>query len=510
MSATAVGSDIVSGSDSASRARSRVWYWAPLVVVLVVGLVLRLINLGHSYWGDETVTVRLLRESPWYMFRHGIPGNESTPPLYYLMASMWSRLFGTGEFAVRSLTAIIGVATVAVAYPIGVELRSRRAGLILASLVAVSPLMLWFSQDARSYALLILLTSLALLFFAQALRTASSKSIWLWAFASAAALTAHYFAAFVLLPEALILLFSRRTRSRAVWPSALVAFIGIALLPLLLFQASHAGNISWIKFLRLTDWLKLTLQFFDTGSWALSFLLLAAVTAAIAGIVGYAFVAHRIDRREWLILVVGVSGILLPLIAALAGHDYFNYQNVVASWMPFAAVVATALAGLKRVGVVLAVVVFGLALAATVRIQTTPDLQRGNWRQAAHVLSAEPPHTLFVIYPAFDFSALKWYRPSVSHVASDSVRTRRLVVLAEDPWSYSAAHTLALHAPAGFHETGTRWFSTFVMVTYSAPRAIPVSVHRLSSMRPSGHLLSNTPWTSSVFFYRPTGIQTSS
>ena len=77
------------------------------------------------------MTVRLLRESPWYMFRHGIPGNESTPPLYYLMASMWSRLFGTGEFAVRSLTAIIGVATVAVAYPIGVELRSRRAGLIL-------------------------------------------------------------------------------------------------------------------------------------------------------------------------------------------------------------------------------------------------------------------------------------------------------------------------------------------------------------------------------------------
>jgi mannosyltransferase len=510
MSATAVRSEIASRSDSASGARSRVWHWAPLALVLVIGLVLRLINLGHSYWGDETVTVHLLRESPWYMFRHGIPGDESTPPLYYVIASMWSRLFGTGEFALRSLTAIIGVATVAVAYPIGVELRSRRAGLILASLVAVSPLMVWFSQDARSYALLILLTSVALLFFAQALRTTSSKSIWLWAFASAAALTAHYFAAFVILPEALVLLFARKTRSRAVWPSALVAFTWIALLPLLLFQASHAGNVSWIKFLRLTDWLKLTLQFFETGSWALSFLLLAAVTAAIAGIVGYAFIAHRIDKREWLILGVGVSSILLPLIAALAGHDYFNYQNLVASWMPFAAVVAVALASLKRAGTVLAVAVCGLALAATVKIQATPDLQRPNWRQAAHVLSAEPPHTLFVIYPAFDFLALKWYGRSVSNVTSDSVRTRRVVVLAEDPWSYSAAHTLVLHTPAGFHETARRSFSTFVMVTYSAPRAVRVSAHRLSSMRPSGHLLSNTPWTSWVFFDRPARTQPSS
>jgi hypothetical protein len=509
MSATTVQSDIPR-SDSSSGVQSRVWYWAPLAVVLIVGLVLRLINLGHSYWGDENVTVRLLRESPWYMFRHGIPGDESTPPLYYVIASPWSRVFGTSEFAVRSLTAIIGVATVAVAYPIGAELRSRRAGLILASLVAVSPLMLWFSQDARAYALLMLLTSVALLFFAQALRTTSSKSIWLWAFASAAALTAHYFAIFVVLPEALVLLFDRRTRSRAVWPSVLVAVTWIALLPLLLFQASHAGNISWIKFLSLTDWLKLTLQFFDTGSWALSFLLLACVTAVIACIVGYAFVAHRIDRREWVILGVGISSILLPVIAWLAGHDYVNYQNLVPSWMPFAAVVATALASLKRVGAVLAVVVCGLSLAANVKIQTTPDLQRPNWRQAAHVLATEPPHTLFVIYPAFDYGALRWYGHGASHVTADSVRTRRLVVLAEDPWSYSAAHTLVLHSPSGFHETGEKSFSTFVMITYSAPVAVPVSVHQLSLMRPSGHLLSNTPWTSWVFVDRPTRVQTSS
>jgi uncharacterized membrane protein len=443
------------------------------------------------------------------MFRHGIPGDESTPPLYYVLASLWSRLFGTGEGAVRSLTAIFGIATVAVAYPIGVELRSRRAGLILASLVAASPFMVWFSQDARAYVLMVLLTSVALLCFARALRTTSSTSIWLWGLASAAALTAHYFAIFVVLPEAVVILLNRRTRSRAVWPSAFVAFIWIALLPLLLFQARHGSHISWIKFIRITDWLKLTLQFFETGSWAVSFPLLAAVTVVIAGVVGYAFAAHRMDRREWLILGVGVSSIALPLIAALAGHNYFNYQNVAASWMPFAAVIATALASLKRLGTALAVAVCGLALIATVKIQATPDLQRPNWRQAANVLSAEPPHTLFVIYPAFDLLSLEWYGHGVSTASSGSIRTRRLVILAEDPWVYSAAHTLVLHAPEGFHETAERSFSTFVMITYSAPRALPVLVHRLSAMRPSGYLLATTPWTSQVFLERSPGTQSS-
>ena len=56
---------------------------------------------------------------------------------------------GTGEFGLRSLSALAGVATVPVAYLIGVELRGRRAGLMAAALVAVNPMLLWYSQEAR-------------------------------------------------------------------------------------------------------------------------------------------------------------------------------------------------------------------------------------------------------------------------------------------------------------------------------------------------------------------------
>ena len=61
------------------------------------------------------------------------------------------------EYGLRSLSALAGVATVPVAYLIGAELRGRRAGLMAAALVAVNPMLLWYSQEARAYALLVLL-----------------------------------------------------------------------------------------------------------------------------------------------------------------------------------------------------------------------------------------------------------------------------------------------------------------------------------------------------------------
>jgi mannosyltransferase len=492
-----------------STSRYSAWERAVLVGILLLSVSVRLINLGHSYWGDEDATVRLLQGSFWHMLRHGIPGGESTPPLYYVIAWGWSRVFGTTEFAVRSLTALIGVTTVVVAFAIGFELRSKRGSLILAALVAASPFMVWFSQNARAYVLVILLTSVGLLFFLQALRTKSSKSIWLWAVASAAALSAHHFAIFVVVPEAVALLVSRSTRSRAIRPTAFVTAIWLALLPLLVFQSTH-NLTSWITYLGLTQRLKMTLQFFSTASWGVSFLVLAALAALGAVVIGSTFAAHRIHRRELLLLCVGATAILVPTAAALVGFDYANYQNFVVAWMPFAAVFAAALASWRRVGAVFAVVLFGLALAATVKVQTTATLQRPDWRLAAEKLSAQPANSLIVEYPGFDATALRWYDGQLSIIGDDAfispdrpleiVRTRRLVIFAEDPWVYSAANTLRFPVPAGFRETSRTSFSTFVMVTYSAPHAVTLSVNRLAAMRPSGYLLATTPWTSTVFF----------
>ena len=70
--------------------------------------------------------------------------------------------------------------------------------------------LLFYSQEARAYSLVALLTTLSFWAFVVARRETGARGLVLWALASAAALLTHYFAAFVVIPEALLLLLWRR------------------------------------------------------------------------------------------------------------------------------------------------------------------------------------------------------------------------------------------------------------------------------------------------------------
>src|SRR5215203_978124 len=130
------------------RSLARDPYVIGVAGVLFAAAVLRLPTLGlQSYWGDEAFTVTDVRKSPVDML-HRIARVESSPPLYYCLAWVWSRLFGTSEAGLRSLSALFGIGTVLVAYLAGARLFSRRAGLMAAALTAVSHFMIWYSQEA--------------------------------------------------------------------------------------------------------------------------------------------------------------------------------------------------------------------------------------------------------------------------------------------------------------------------------------------------------------------------
>src|ERR671917_1982807 len=88
-----------------------------LAGIVVAGALLRFVTLGdQSYWGDEGVTVALVRMSFGDML-DTIPRSESTPPLYYVLAWVWTRALGSSEeWGLRSLSALAGTATIPVLY----------------------------------------------------------------------------------------------------------------------------------------------------------------------------------------------------------------------------------------------------------------------------------------------------------------------------------------------------------------------------------------------------------
>ena len=365
--------------------------WA-LAGLIALGAAVRFATLGlQSYHHDEVITVaRVIPGSFTDMLRQ-VKGSESNPPLYYVLAWGWAKAFGTGEVTMRSLSALFGVATIPFAYCAGRELSSRRAGLIAAALVAVNPMLIWYSQEARSYALLVFFGAASLFFFARALRTGGARDLALWALASALALCSHYFAVFAVGIEAFWLLVALRPRWRAVLPAVGgVAIAGLALIPLISAQVNPT-HIGWI------DHSPLSSRFFQTG---VSFLvgetghviaeppreryaLLPAILIGLA-LVLVAVRGTRSEKRGAVLgAAVGFGVAALAALAAAIGKDYVVERNLLPALVPLAVAAAVGFATdrARRFGLLLAVVLVAYWVAFDIHVTQTPNLQRPDFRE---------------------------------------------------------------------------------------------------------------------------------
>ena len=98
---------------------------------------LRFATLNHqSVWFDEAQAVHEMHLSLGAMLRTW-SANEPNPPLYFVVAWLWTHVFGAGAAGLRSLSAVVGTATVPLVYLAGREMVSRRASLFAAGLKAI-------------------------------------------------------------------------------------------------------------------------------------------------------------------------------------------------------------------------------------------------------------------------------------------------------------------------------------------------------------------------------------
>ena len=339
-----------------------------LIALVVLGGALRFSTLGvQDLWLDEAVTQGLVRMNVHDMLVT-LSESEATPPLYYLVARSWVVVFGSGEAGLRSLSALVGTLTIPVAYAIGTTLASRKVGLLFAGLVAVSPALVWYSQEARAYALLVLFSALSLLFMARALRDGGGRALGLWALSAMLALLTHYFAAFLIAVEGVWLLAAVPDRRRTVLAAASVGLVGLALLPLALHQSQQV-DLSFI------DSIPLSTRLVDVGELMLvgptgELLDFPAVLVVLALVLAALALLVRERRPEVVVAASLAAGATaLPVLLALAGADYVLGRNLLAVWLPLAVVVA-----MGRAALVVALAVASLALVIAVPLD--PALQR--------------------------------------------------------------------------------------------------------------------------------------
>jgi uncharacterized membrane protein len=405
-----------------------------VAALTAVGAALRFATIAsQSYWFDEATTAHAVQLSFGGLL-HVVRTTESTPPLYYVLAWVWAKVFGAGEAGLRSLSALAGTALIPIAYLCGRELVSRAAGYVAAALVAVSPFMIWYSQEARAYMLLAALCGLSLLFFARTRSEPSTVNVTWWAICSALALLTHFFAGFLVAPEALWLLVALRSRRVAI-ATAVLAVVQVAVIPIAINDLSHP-LLGWIKqFSLYTRIEQVPIAFGLSTLYQSSLVTHGLLAAALLAAVCAALVLLESDpsHRRGAVVAAIMAGVVLlvPLVLAVAGRDYYIARNLVPAWIPLAVVIGAACTSRRTlpVGVPLAALAIAGFLYAGIYIDGHPQYQRQNLRGVAEALGPGGGERAIVAYQgevvaqplALYLKGLPWNPPSDAPVKVSEV-----------------------------------------------------------------------------------------
>ena len=479
------------------RFSAEVWL---LVGLTVVGAALRFATLtSQSYWLDESTTVHEVGMS-FGALLHAVRVNETTPPLYFVLAWLWSKLFGTGEAGLRSLSAIAGVAVIPIAYLCGRELVSRRAGLVAAALTAVSPLMIWYSQEARSYMLLVAFCGASFLFFARGWKAPSSRNVYAWALFSGLAVLTHFFAGFLVAPEAVLLLYRARNRAGVIAVGA-VAIVQAAVLPLAVSDTTHPLN--WINAFPLAVRIQQVPTEFGLGSLYQSSLVSYGLLAA-AALSACLIALLLIGATRSQLIGAGVAAglvvfvVLVPLVLAVLGRDYYVARNLMPAWIPLTVVIGAACTAprARRSGAALAVAVLAVFVWAGIRIDDNPQYQRPNWRGVAAALGSPVGTRAVIAYDgtfatgplAIYLHGISWSGPTQAPPVSTAPVTVSEVDVVGNVWDTTPA-TL----PAGVRLVGRRRVDNYLVERFAlspawnlTPAEIALHAGALLGPQPAG------------------------
>lgn len=277
--------------------RAQGFRWGILILVLLAfGLRLYAID-RQDIWGDEAFSIWLSRQ-PLPEVVAG--GADTHPPLYPFLLYVWIRLTGLTPLAVRSLSALIGTLTVPVVYALSRRALAplargnsrhwtQRVSLLAASLAAVSPILVYYSQETRMYGLVTLLTAASVYWALCLLQDATTAKRWCaYVIVTLGAIYTHYYAFFVVAAQNLVavLLLARRRRweDLARWLGA-QATMAMAYVPWVVVQSDFLSGKAGGRF---AEWnLDTALQI--AGDTVLAFGAGLAVAPPMAGWMGAAY-----------------------------------------------------------------------------------------------------------------------------------------------------------------------------------------------------------------------------
>lgn len=460
--------------------------WLIVAGLVLAGLVIR-VALMRSIWVDEAISIHQAHMSLAGMLEN-LRETDRHPPLHYLILWLTVRLFGDGELAVRAPSILASAALIPAMFAAGRELFDRRTGLVAAGFATVAPLVVWYGQEARMYALFMLLGTLALWAQAKVLRDGRSRWWVAYGASTIAMLYTHYFALIPIAIQQLVFAVAAWKRARAglptrrlltgvwfTWLALLIAAAPLASFAHEQFSHSQAAGMGFggapsaaapLEIPGSSASLYAVLSNFVWAIWGYhpnSTILRIAALWPLLMLLSLALLGQRRSASTRVVVALALGPVLILLLVGLVKRDLFEVRYFVAAVPMMLLLLARAVAGgvRRRLPAIVATAVLGLTLVAGLADQQlNPHNPRDfDFRAALEQIRKEARPGDTVLYaPDYLRDVVGYYSPGVRTQALSEAQTHgmprrgRVFLLA----SFLDDPGIAARVGEGRHELGRK------------------------------------------------------
>jgi mannosyltransferase len=379
-----------------------------LIIILLLGLALRLWGISsESYWMDEAISIKQAQARDAEAMQ--VIKDDINLPLYIAILHYWIKAFGTSELAVRGLSAIFGTIAIAVAYLLSRRLFNERVALISAALISVSPIMIYYSQEARSYSMFVLLSLSSFFFFVRYVQEKKSKDIAAYFACSLLMIYTHLFAFLVLVAQNAYIIYVYRFRLKR-----LVAWLGSQFMLILLFLpivpnvAMNVSNRIFTSWITQPDILKVFYTIYDFFGNAVNISIFFIILAVL--VYKKRFWENIEQKSSTFLLTWIIIPFAIAIACSLAVKPAYHTRYLLFTMPAFMIVFAHILDKLepkKFSAIVLTVIL--VSSSASVFLQAGKD-DKDDWREASSFLKASVSEgELMIVNPFYHLEALSYY-----------------------------------------------------------------------------------------------------
>jgi len=380
-------------------------------LILCLAVILRLVNLGQSFWLDEGAQA-LMSQKP-FLFQWFGRGADFQPPLFSLIIHFWMKM-GTSEWFLRLPSVFFGVATIYLTYLLGNTIFNRKTGLLAAFFLAVAPYHIYYSQELRPYSLLAFLATASMFFL--------FKRNWsAYILATTALLYSSYMGLFLFLAQGIWVLAWQKTIIRSWLKSiSLSFFLFLPWLPQFLKQFTAGQNLTailpeWGKLASLPVLKALPLTFVKFSLGRVSFndqLFYTMVSVFVLLIFGFVFykALRKLNKEK----IFCLNWFLTPMVTVLLVSFFvpmFQPFRLLFVLIPFYLFLAIGVLNFSKrwqpVGVALVLIVSFYGLLS---YYVNPEFQREDWRRAVQLIESQDSQKSVAIFEfSQPFAPYQWY-----------------------------------------------------------------------------------------------------